>query len=244
MAFSNSPRDSQVDSILQSLSRFAPQPTPQPTPPPQVSLPHHLGVPNPGDPRPRSTTSVTKAAPPRPSSTSVDPSTITEWRIAQKYVTFTLAQNEAVIARIRKMVKRQHEHEHQWWEGRKALISKQSGRVEGTKTVDSLLKSLGGNVGTSTEQVTAPTTEQNAEELRKYDGKIYKALTEMSRAIDGELRGMGVPFFAIKHDLVALAKQDQDSLKKSDGNKQKLSREELKELQKKMIDLLEDLFGG
>lgn len=124
------------------------------------------------------------------------------------------------------------------------MISKQSGRAEGKKTVDNLLKSLGGNVGTSTNQVTAPSSEQNAEELRTFDGKIYKALTEMSRAIDSELRGMGVPFFAIKHDLVALGNESQDSLKKIAGNDQRLSKEELKELQKKTMDLLEDLFGG
>ncbi|KAL9619817.1 MAG: hypothetical protein Q9160_005557 [Pyrenula sp. 1 TL-2023] len=261
MAF-HPPHDSELDSILNSLSQFTPQqasqqipqqafkPTAQQAPPipqhPKLVPHHHLGLPAPGDPRSRSATPTSKAAPPRPSSTALaDPSTITEWRAAQKYVTFTVAQNEATVARIKRLIKKQHDHERQWWEGRKALVTKQSGRVEGKKAVDDLLKAMGGNVGALTATHSSSTTDENAEELRKYDGKIYKALTEMARAIDGELRGMSVPFFAIKHDLVMLDNGNQYAVKKGDGGKDiRLSRGELQELQKRMLQLLEDLFAG
>lgn len=37
------------------------------------------------------------------------------------------------------MIKTQHEHEVQWWAGRKALVEKQEARVEGQKHLDSVL---------------------------------------------------------------------------------------------------------
>jgi L-rhamnose mutarotase len=37
------------------------------------------------------------------------------------------------------MIKVQHEHEQQWWEGRKALIERQKARKEGQKKLDDVL---------------------------------------------------------------------------------------------------------
>jgi len=37
------------------------------------------------------------------------------------------------------MIKVQHEHEEQWFNGRKALIEKQKGREEGQKKLDEVL---------------------------------------------------------------------------------------------------------
>lgn len=244
MASSSAPRDPELDSILRSLAQFTPQQVPQPAPQPRPFPHQFLGVQNPGDPRSRSVTPISKTALAKPSP-SADPSTIADWRAAQKYVTFTLAQNEAVTARIRKLIKRQHEHERQWWDGREALVSKLSGRVEGKKTVDNLLKSLGGHVNSSNTPDASSLTAQNAEELHNYDKKIYKALTEMARAIDGELRGMGVPFFAIKHELVVLDNKNSEKSQKEDAGKDKrLTKKELRDLQKSVLQLLEDLFSG
>lgn len=248
MASPNFTRDPELDSILQSLAHFTPQQAPQPAPQPQPqSTPQHsLGVPNSGDPRSRSATPTTKAPPARPSSTpATDPSTITDWRAAQKYVTFTLAQNQAATTRIPKLIKRQHEHERQWFAGRAALLSKQSGRAEGKRTVDNLLKSLGAPVEESASPDASSTADQNAEELREYDRKVHRALTEMARAMDSELRGMGVPFFAIKHELVTMDDESPNELQTDAAKKiKRLSKEELKDLQKRMLMLLQDLFSG
>jgi hypothetical protein len=37
------------------------------------------------------------------------------------------------------MIKVQHEHEEQWWNGRQALIEKQAGRAEAQKKLDEVL---------------------------------------------------------------------------------------------------------
>lgn len=56
----------------------------------------------------------------------------------------------------------------------------------------------------------------------------------MAKAMDGELRGLGIPFFAIKHELV-LASPDQ-----KEGS-WVLERDELVKQQRRILELLEDL---
>lgn len=41
------------------------------------------------------------------------------------------------------MIKVQHEHEEQWWNGRKALVEKQEARKEGKKRLDEVLYAQG-----------------------------------------------------------------------------------------------------
>lgn len=72
-------------------------------------------------------------------------------------------------------------------------------------------------------------------------------MSDMSRAMETELRGLGIPFFAIKPDLIApeAAKREPRpgsgsppiSESKSDG----LSAEKLRAFKERMFDLLEDL---
>lgn len=69
----------------------------------------------------------------------------------------------------------------------------------------------------------------------------------MARALDGELRGLGIPFFAIRHSLV-LPQLDvpadntpTSSITVGAGSKSAISRDELVAFQKRMLDLLEDL---
>jgi hypothetical protein len=37
------------------------------------------------------------------------------------------------------MMKVQHDHEQQWWNGRQALVEKQNARLEGKKKLDDVL---------------------------------------------------------------------------------------------------------
>lgn len=73
------------------------------------------------------------------SSSTVDPSTITTWPAALKYVMKTVSQNEALQAKIRRLIHSQHEHERQWWRGREALLAKQRARGEKKKQLDEVL---------------------------------------------------------------------------------------------------------
>lgn len=83
--------------------------------------------------------------------------------------------------------------------------------------------------------------------MKRYDIKVYRASVEMARAMDGELRNLGVPFFAIKHELVATGRPPGLSSgrdgKGGNGAVEKgyLEKEELIKLQRKMLELLEDL---
>lgn len=113
------------------------------------------------------------------------------------------------------------------------------------------------------------TEEENEAELKNYDAKVYKASVDMARAMDAELRNLGIPFFAIKPSLVV-----PDEQKNNNGNKKDkevragedrshpslglssavgtaaerkdtstttISRTELLTLQRRMLELLQDL---
>ena len=69
----------------------------------------------------------------------VDGTTVTTYPAALRYITKTVARNEAIMARLRKLISVQHQHEQQWWQGRVALQMKQSGREESRKKVGDVL---------------------------------------------------------------------------------------------------------
>lgn len=99
------------------------------------------------------------------------------------------------------------------------------------------------------------TAEENKTELQTYDAKIYAASRQMAQALTLELRGLGVPFFSLRRDLVA-SSDDSDSKDISqgrgdrqeerhghgeNGERQMLTREELAVLQRRILELLVDL---
>ena len=97
------------------------------------------------------------------------------------------------------------------------------------------LKSLGG----ATVPVAAHDPKADQAELDAYDKKVYRRLMDMTADFDRQLRGLQVPFFAIKHDLVIL----DDGRQTESEAKGKIDKGELRELQKKMTETLEDLLG-
>lgn len=88
-------------------------------------------------------------------------------------------------------------------------------------------------------QAKASDAESNENELEAYDKKVYAGLQAMAADFDKQLRNLGVPFYAIRHDLVIL----EGGLQKPGTAKGRIDRGELREFQKKMLELLEDLFG-
>jgi Protein of unknown function (DUF2458) len=75
--------------------------------------------------------------------------------------------------------------------------------------------------------------EENEKELKYYDAKVYKSSIDLAKAVDSELRGLNIPFFAVKHSLVASLEKDE--------NPDTISRDELLALQRRMLELLENL---
>ncbi|KAJ9302253.1 hypothetical protein DTO271G3_1119 [Paecilomyces variotii] len=173
-----------------------------------------------------------------------DSSTIVTWSAALKHVMRTVSQNEALQSKIRRLIRSQHDHEKQWWKGREALIEKQKARVEKKKKLDEVLRSVGAPV---TESKEVSTVEEDRAELNNYDAKVYKASADMAKALDSELRALGIPFFAVKHSLVkaeaekAISGPSATRTKPEGSGDGTLSREELSALQRRMLELLQDL---
>lgn len=63
----------------------------------------------------------------------------------------TVAQNEVLQARIRRLIETQNEHERKWWDAREALLTKQKTRAERKKKLDEVLRSVGGSVASGSE---------------------------------------------------------------------------------------------
>jgi hypothetical protein len=155
------------------------------------------------------------------------------------------------------MIKDQHEHEEQWWEGRKALIERQKARKEGQKKLDDVLYvhflslSIGDSltayrkaVGGSTAAGTSNTSPEELEkELETFDMKVYKAQTQMVKEMSTKLRGLGVPFFGTRVDLVRPTGKESSGTEGSVGLEEKgmIDEVELVKLQRKMLAILEDL---
>ncbi|KMP04530.1 hypothetical protein CIHG_07738 [Coccidioides immitis H538.4] len=179
---------------------------------------------------------------PAPFDSLPDPSSITAWPAALKFVMKAVAQNEAIQSKIRRLIRSQHDHEKKWWEAREALLAKQKTRAQKKEKLDEVLRSVGGAITTGPEMTTPA---EDAAEVETYDRKVYSAMSSMSRALDAELRELGIPFFAIRHGLVhpqSTIPDEKGHAKLPSGNsKDNLSMEELRSLQKRMFDLLEDL---
>lgn len=193
-----------------------------------------------GPPKPAPNKSVTP--PPTNSSTITsapatvpvsDASGITTWPAALKHVTKYIAQNEVIATKLRHLVTEQHKHETQWWASREAIIKKHQSRGDNQQQAADLLKSIGGIPTTL-----RPINEGNEKtELKVYDEKVYGELMKMTAAYDKQLRAMGIPFYAIKHDLVILEHGSEKATTKG-----RIDRGELRELQRRMLQHLEDLF--
>lgn len=69
----------------------------------------------------------------------------------------------------------------------------------------------------------------------------------MAQALTLELRGLGIPFFSLRRDLVLDHSFDSKDISqahengKGDGGEKMLTREELAVLQRRMLELLVDL---
>ncbi|KAL2855058.1 hypothetical protein BJX68DRAFT_231379 [Aspergillus pseudodeflectus] len=169
--------------------------------------------------------------------------TITTWPAALKQVMRTVAANEHIQQRIRFLIQRQHDHERQWWKGREALLQKQKSRAEKKRELDEVLRSVGAPV----DEKNISTAEEDAAEIKYYDGKVYKASKDMANAMTLELKTLHVPFFCIKQSLVVGVIADlkgdlgQGHASITGDSQGRISVDELSALQQRMMELLQDL---
>ena len=163
-----------------------------------------------------------------------DASSIATWPAAVKHVTKHIATSPTTTAAIKRLISTQHTHEETWHKQREEILARHAGRAGNNTKVSNLLAELGGLA------LPIAKVDEAAEknELETFDKKVYKNLVAMSRDADKELRRLGVPFFAIKHELVEVNDKSTGNISAAG----KLDKGELRELQRRIIQYLEDLF--
>lgn len=178
----------------------------------------------PPETRSRSITPSTPAVP--------EASTIITWAAAIKHVTKYIINDDKATTRIKHLIKQQQQHEEQWWSQREAIVAKHNGREGSNNKVADILKELGGLAV----PIAKVDEAANKNELETFDRKVYKSLVQMAADFDSQLRKLGIPFYAIKHDLIIVGTEAGD-----ESTKGKLDKGELRDLQKRMLQYLEDL---
>ena len=89
------------------------------------------------------------------------------------------------------------------------------------------------------------TPEREQEELEQYDAKVYRASKLMVESQTSSLKVLGVPFFGVKPDFLLDDNEeslstDQESQGQAGG---KITKKQVLELQKKMLNHLVELYG-
>jgi hypothetical protein len=139
-------------------------------------------------------------------------------------------------AKIRRLITSQHTYEKDWWDKRQEIMTRHASRDTSSAQLTNIFASLGVVVPTS--KASQRDYESERRELADYDTKVYKQLLALSGDFDRQLRGLGVPFYAIKHELVIL----EEGREKESAIQGRIDKGELRELQKKMLDWLEMSF--
>ncbi|KAJ9668059.1 hypothetical protein H2201_001865 [Coniosporium apollinis] len=171
----------------------------------------------------------------------IDPASITEWRQGLRCVNKVSAQNPSFKRVIQHMMAEQLKHEQEWYKGRAELQRRQASRVQGNQQLDSILKSVG---AIPVAQAKAPTAHENEAELKAYDVKVYRAMKDMNNAQAIELKRLGVPFFGVPLELIKDSDDDASIAPQRPGLAAgpKITETELLDLQRRMIEYLEDMY--
>jgi hypothetical protein len=72
-------------------------------------------------------------------------------------------------------------------------------------------------------------------DLHVYDSKVYKAQLDMHNHMELQLRSLGVPFFGVPQKLIVETREE--------AQEEKITHQELRSLQLRMIEYLEDMYA-
>ncbi|KAH7380728.1 hypothetical protein BKA66DRAFT_465274 [Pyrenochaeta sp. MPI-SDFR-AT-0127] len=216
--------------------RTQPYPTEHDVPYKQSTDPRLVGRPAPTHRQP----------PPRPqdraSTPLIDPSTITEWKQGLRCVSKIAAQNPEFAPAVRKLMKDQEQNVRSWETGRSRLFDEHKLKRENEQTHRAALSLPGLLDGAALLR----TPEREKEELDQYDAKVYRACKAMVESQTSSLKVLGVPFFGVKPFLIVYSVEEpveateSSSVQASSG---KITKEQLLELQRKMLNHLMELYG-
>ena len=136
----------------------------------------------------------------------------------------------------------QQKHEMRWYAERQALKQTQAARLSSSAKAQSILKSL--NNGMAVE-VLGGSEIDGAEELARFDRKIYAAQEAMEQAMVSELKGLGVPFFGTDLNLVVPDGYDMSKEQPPEGQpkwSRMVTESEVLALRRRMVGHLEDMY--
>ncbi|KAJ4349838.1 uncharacterized protein N0V89_008457 [Didymosphaeria variabile] len=166
----------------------------------------------------------------------IDPATITEWKHGLRCVNKIATQNLTFVPAIQKLMAEQARNVKDWESGRQRLIDEQAIKRENEKTHLAVLSLPG--MGEKIAPLRTDVVEK--EELEQYGKKVYRACQRMVESHSAVLKGLGVPFFGLRPEFL----RAEGSEEGDDGEeKKKVTKEELLELQRKMLNHLMELYG-
>jgi hypothetical protein len=189
--------------------------------------------------RPQTTLSNRQALPKSRTTTTtptIDPAIITQWKHGLRCVNKIATQNLAFVPAIQKLIQDQARNVKDWESGRQRLVEEQAVKRENEETHLAVLSLPG--MG----EKIAPlrTDDVEREELEVYAKKVYRAAQRMVESQSKELRGLGVPFFGLRPEFLRAEGSDEGN---GGGEEQKVTKGELLELQRKMLNHLMELYG-
>uniref|UniRef100_A0A060T6A6 ARAD1C12496p n=1 Tax=Blastobotrys adeninivorans TaxID=409370 RepID=A0A060T6A6_BLAAD len=129
-----------------------------------------------------------------------DPTEISTYPQALKYIVTYLVPNEKAMGEIRRMVQNQDRKEAEWTKSRDQLVKRQKSRHQGQQELENVLRMVGGSTEALSQE--GPSDEEkNKKELQALDTKIYKSMQSQAREQEELLRIMGVPLFCMRSDI-------------------------------------------
>jgi hypothetical protein len=153
--------------------------------------------------------------------TPPDPTKISSYSAAIKYISKYVSRDESTLHRIRQMIQDQERHERDWFEERQKILRRQTTRQQSQKELASVLKLVGADIGQDSLE---DQPQANARELENYDQKVYKSAEVLVANHKEQLREMRIPLFCFDSPSGTVAEQ-----------------KSLKDDQQKLVQFLKDL---
>lgn len=130
-----------------------------------------------------------------------DPTEISTYPQALKYIVTYLVPNEQAMGEIRRMIQNQDRKEAEWTKSRDQLVKRQNSRHQGQQELENVLRMVGGSTEALKQEEGPSDEEKNKKELQALDTKIYKSMQSHAREQEELLRIVGVPLFCIRTDI-------------------------------------------
>ncbi|QIW95761.1 hypothetical protein AMS68_001279 [Peltaster fructicola] len=188
--------------------------------------------------QPQPATGIPSASQPVPP--TIDPATITTWQEGLRCVTKIAAQNRSFAESIRKLMDEERRRDMVMMMERRRLKQTQANRSQTTAQAMFILQSL----RSSTESSTGSDTTADAE-LAAYDLKAHRQRQAWDVEATRELKALGVPFFGTQASLICEDDRGDEAASPAPGQprySRPITRSELRQLQRRMIHHLEDLY--